>query len=103
MSRETIEAERFTGSSGTRCSRRLVHLAGDHPQQSRKASALIDGDEIFIRTTVLLETEWCCVAVEAAKAMSLLVWRRRMRRSAGKALDRVSQGTDFTDAPVALK
>ena len=34
------------------------YLTGDHPQQSRKAKALIDSEHIFVCTTVLLETEW---------------------------------------------
>jgi predicted nucleic acid-binding protein len=34
------------------------YLTGDHPRQSAKARALIDGNDVFVRTTVLLESEW---------------------------------------------
>jgi len=34
------------------------YLTGDHPEQFAKARALIDGEDIFLCTTVLLETGW---------------------------------------------
>ena len=34
------------------------YLTADHPEQSPKAKWLIDGEEVFVCTTVLLETEW---------------------------------------------
>ena len=34
------------------------YLTGDHPAQSAKARAVIEGEDVFISTTVLLETEW---------------------------------------------
>jgi predicted nucleic-acid-binding protein len=34
------------------------YLTGVHPQQSAKAKAVIDGEEVFVSTTVMLETEW---------------------------------------------
>jgi predicted nucleic-acid-binding protein len=34
------------------------YLTGDHPRQSAKARAVIDGEEVFVSTTVLLEAEW---------------------------------------------
>ena len=34
------------------------YLTGDHPKQSAKARVLIDSEDIFVCTTVLLETEW---------------------------------------------
>src|SRR5215470_14923037 len=34
------------------------YLTGDHPQQSRKAKALIDSEPVFVCKTVFLETEW---------------------------------------------
>ena len=52
------------------------YLAGDDPEQSRKAKVLIDSEDIFICTTVLLETEWCrrsvygLTAIDAAKALT---------------------------------
>jgi len=34
------------------------YLTGDHPRQSAKARALIDGNDVLVCTTVLLEAEW---------------------------------------------
>jgi predicted nucleic-acid-binding protein len=34
------------------------YLTGDHPRQSAKAKAVIDGEEVFVSRTVMLETEW---------------------------------------------
>ena len=34
------------------------YLTGDHPRQSAKARAIIDDNDLFVSTTVLLETEW---------------------------------------------
>jgi predicted nucleic acid-binding protein len=34
------------------------YLTGDHPRQSAKSRAVVDGDEVFVSTTVVLETEW---------------------------------------------
>ena len=34
------------------------YLTADHPEQSPKAKALIDGEDVFVCTTVLLESEW---------------------------------------------
>jgi predicted nucleic acid-binding protein len=34
------------------------YLTGDHPEQSLQAKALIDRNDVFVCTTVLLETEW---------------------------------------------
>jgi predicted nucleic acid-binding protein len=31
------------------------YLTGDHPRQSAKAKALIDGNDVFVCTTVLLD------------------------------------------------
>ena len=33
------------------------YLTGDHPRQSARAKALIDGNDVFVCTTVLLEAE----------------------------------------------
>jgi len=33
------------------------YLTGDHPKQSAKARAVIDGDNVFVSTTVVLETD----------------------------------------------
>ncbi len=34
------------------------YLTADHPEQSARAKALIEGAEVFVCTTVVLETEW---------------------------------------------
>ena len=34
------------------------YLTADHPEQSPKAKALINSQDVFVCTTVLLETEW---------------------------------------------
>src|ERR1700744_5002825 len=34
------------------------YLTADHPEQSPKAKALIDSEDVFVCMTVLLETEW---------------------------------------------
>src|SRR5450432_1976866 len=33
-------------------------LTGDHPKQSAAARALIEAKDVFVCTTVLMETEW---------------------------------------------
>lgn len=51
------------------------YLTGDHPEQSPKARALIDSEDVFVCTTVLLETEWVLrsvyglTSVEVARAL----------------------------------
>jgi predicted nucleic-acid-binding protein len=34
------------------------YLTGDHPQQSAKARNLVDKNQVFVCTTVILEAEW---------------------------------------------
>ncbi len=34
------------------------YLTGDRPDQSARARAIIDGEPVFVATTVLLEVEW---------------------------------------------
>lgn len=84
------------------------YLAGDHPEQSRKAKVLIDSEDIFICTTVLLETEWVLrsvyglTAIDAAKALTAFAGLEGVTLedapAIAKALDWVSQGMDFADA-----
>jgi predicted nucleic acid-binding protein len=35
------------------------YLVGDDPGQAARARRLIDNNDVFVCTTVLLETEWC--------------------------------------------
>ena len=84
------------------------YLASDHPEQSRKARALVDSEDIFVCTTVLLETEWVLrsvyglTPVEAAKALSAFAGLESVTLEdaplAAKAIDWVSQGMDFAGA-----
>ena len=47
------------------------YLTGDHPQQSPKARALIDAEDVFVSTTVLLETEWVLRGVYGLKPVQV--------------------------------
>ena len=84
------------------------YLTGDHVEQSARAKDLIDGDDIFVATTVLLETEWVLRSVYGYSAAQV---RRALQAFAGlprmtlenpslaaRALDMVEAGLDFADA-----
>ena len=84
------------------------YLTGDHPRQSAKARAVIDGVDVFVSTTVVLETEWVlrsvysydpaqiCAALRAFAGLS----RVSLEDPAlvATALDRAARGLDFADA-----
>jgi predicted nucleic acid-binding protein len=84
------------------------YLTGDHPRQSIKARALIDSEDIFVCTTVLLETEWVLRSVygfapaQVCKALRAFAGLTRVSLEdpalAASALDRVDGGMDFADA-----
>jgi predicted nucleic acid-binding protein len=84
------------------------YLVGDHPKQSAKARALIDGNDVFVSTTVMLETEW---VLRSVYGYALLEVCKALRDFAGlarvslddpallaAAIDRAAQGMDFADA-----
>jgi predicted nucleic-acid-binding protein len=84
------------------------YLTGDHPRQSAKARAVIDGEDVFVSTTVLLETEWVLRSVYSFGSEQVCV---AMRAFAGlprvsledpalvaTALDSMADGLDFADA-----
>ena len=54
----------------------MRYLVGDDPGQAARARRLIDNNDVFVCTTVLLETEWVLrsvygfSAVQCAKALS---------------------------------
>ncbi len=86
----------------------IRYLTGDHPIQSARARALIDSEDVFVGTTVLLETEWVLRSVYGFAAAQLA---RALRAFAGlphvtiedaglaaKALDWMEAGIDFADA-----
>ena len=84
------------------------YLTGDHPTQSPMAKQLIDGHDVFICTTVLLETEWVlrgAYGFDAARiAAALRVFAGLPRVTledpalAARALDGMDSGMDFADA-----
>jgi len=84
------------------------YLTGDHPSQSAQAKALIDSEDVFVCTTVLLETEWVLRSVYTFAAPQLA---KALRAFAGlphvtiedaaedaQALDWMDGGSDFADA-----
>jgi predicted nucleic-acid-binding protein len=84
------------------------YLAGDHPEQSQKARALIDGEMVFVGATVLLESEWVLRSVygfsslEVSKALTAFAGLPNVAVEdaalAAKALDWAARGMDFADA-----
>ena len=84
------------------------YLTGDHPRQSAQARAVLDDDDVFVATTVLLETDWVLRSVYGYSAAEVC---NALRAFAGlprvtledaaliaAALDRTAQGMDFADA-----
>jgi predicted nucleic acid-binding protein len=84
------------------------YLTGDHPRQSAKARAVIDHDDVFVSTTVLLETEWVLRSVydfsstEVCTALRAFAGLPRVSLEdpalVAVALDRTARGLDFADA-----
>src|ERR1700744_559927 len=84
------------------------YLADDHPSQSARARALIDGEAVFVSATVLLETEWVLRSVYEYLARPLAKALRAFAglphvviedaRFVAKALDWMEDGLDFADA-----
>ncbi len=84
------------------------YLTGDHPRQSAQARTLIDSEDVFVCTTVLLESEWVLRSVYGYAADRLA---KALRAFAGlphvtiedagqtaQALDWMEAGMDFADA-----
>ena len=83
-------------------------LTGDDPEHSVRARALVESEDVFVATTVLLETEWVLrsaygfgrgAVVSALRAFAGLP-RVRVEDPArlAEALDRAAAGFDFADA-----
>lgn len=83
-------------------------LAGDDPQQSRRAAEFLEDNAVFVSLTVLLETEWVLRSVYDLECGAVL---RGLRRFLGlpnvtmegtgrvvRALSWYEQGLDFADA-----
>ena len=83
------------------------YLVGDDAGQAARARRLIDNNDVFVCTTVLLETEWVLrsvygfSAVQCAKALSDFAGLPRANledaTAAAKALGWMRQGVDFAD------
>jgi predicted nucleic-acid-binding protein len=83
------------------------YLVGDDPGQAARARRLNDNNDVFVCTTVLLETEWVLRSVYAfsdaqcAKALSdfagLPCVNLEVAAAAVKALGWMRQGIDFAD------
>ena len=84
------------------------YLTGDHPDQSARARALIDGSPVFVSLTVVLEVEWVLRSAYDYRATDVA---RALRAFAGlptvmvaeaaivaAALDLADKGMDFADA-----
>jgi predicted nucleic-acid-binding protein len=84
------------------------YLTGDHPEQSPRARAIIDGEAVFVTATVLLETEWVLRSAYSYKGPDVA---RALKAFGGlptvtvedaaavaSALDLAENGMDFADA-----
>jgi predicted nucleic-acid-binding protein len=83
-------------------------LTGDDPAQTARARKLIEGGEIFVPTSVLLETEWVLRSGYGFATERLVHGLRDFAglpgvnledpQLAARALDWAGQGLDFADA-----
>ncbi len=84
------------------------YLTGDHPDQSPRARALVDGQPVFVPVTVTLETEWVLRAAYGYKSADVVHALRAFgglptvtledAATVAEALDRAERGMDFADA-----
>jgi predicted nucleic-acid-binding protein len=83
-------------------------ITADDPRQSARARALIEKNDIFVATTVLLETEWVLRSIykfepaEVAGAFEIVAGLPRLTlenpEASAKALAWMRAGMDFADA-----
>lgn len=83
------------------------YLVGDEPGQAARARKLIDNNDAFVCTTVLLETEWVLRSAygfsvaQCAKALTDFAGLPRVMledtAAVAKALGWMRQGLDFAD------
>lgn len=83
-------------------------LAGDDKQQAKAARAAIAAGDIFIATTVVLESEWVLRSAYAFEPMQIVAVLRGLAGLPGvtieeptvlaQALDWMEAGMDFADA-----
>ncbi len=86
----------------------IRYLTRDHPEQSTKARALVEDNDVFVATTVMLECEWVLRSVysyqpqQVCAALRAFAGLRRVTLEnpalVARALDRTEQGMDFADA-----
>lgn len=83
------------------------YLVGDNPGQATRARKLIDNNDVFVCTTILLETEWVLRSVygfapaQCARALTdfagLPLVSLEDAAATAKALGWMRQGVDFAD------
>jgi predicted nucleic acid-binding protein len=84
------------------------YLTGDHPEQSPRARALVDGAAVFVPVTVVLETDWVLRSAYGIDALKVIEALRAFGGLAtvtiedaggvAAALDLAAKGMDFADA-----
>ena len=84
------------------------YLTGDHPDQSPRARALVDGRPVFLPVTAVLEAEWVLRSAYGYAATEVIAALRAFGGLPGvtvedasvvaEALDRAERGMDFADA-----
>ena len=84
------------------------YLTGDDPGQAARARAVIDAGNVFVGTTVLLESEWVLRSVYGLSRTEVAAALRAFAGLPGlsvenpavlsEALDHAERGMDFADA-----
>lgn len=84
------------------------YLTGDHPEQSARARAVIDGHDVFVSDTVMLESDWVLRSAygfapgAVSRALRAFAGLARVSLESpeivGEALDHAEGGMDFADA-----
>ena len=84
------------------------YLTGDDPEQSARARSAVDAGDVFVSTTVLLESEWVLRSVYGFKGEEVAAALRAFAGLPGvsaenpgvlaEAFDRAERGMDFADA-----
>lgn len=84
------------------------HLVGDEPEQAARATAVIAAGQVFVSTTVLLESDWVLRSTygysgaRVAAALRALAGLEEVTVEdpllLAEALDRAERGMDFADA-----
>ena len=84
------------------------YLTGDDPGQAARARAVVDAGDVFVSTTVLLESEWVLRSVYGLSRTEVAAALRAFAGLPGlsvespavlsEALDHAERGMDFADA-----